>query len=60
LQKRIKKTSYNFYFFLTYKTLAIYMGILMIKISCSVAASARGKKEEIQNRSPSKERERGK
>jgi hypothetical protein len=36
-----------------------YMGILIIKISCSAATSARGKQEEIQKRSPSKEREEG-
>jgi hypothetical protein len=35
------------------------MGILILKISCSVATSARGKQEEIQKRSPSKEREEG-
>jgi hypothetical protein len=33
-----------------------YMGILIIKISCSVTTSARGKQEEIQKRSPRKER----
>jgi len=36
-----------------------YMGILIIKISCSAATSARGKQEEIQKRGPSKEREGG-
>jgi len=34
-----------------------YMGILIIKISCSVATSARGKQEEIQKRGTHKERE---
>ncbi len=35
------------------------MGMLIIKISCSVATSARGKQEEIQKRGTHKEREGG-
>jgi hypothetical protein len=55
LQKRKKKNTCNFYFFFTYKILAIHGNLY----SCSVATSARGKQEEIQKRGTHKEREGG-
>jgi hypothetical protein len=58
LQKRIKKIP-AISISSSHTKLLQYMGIFIIKISCSVATSARGKQEEIQNRGTHKEREGG-
>jgi len=58
LQKRIKKNLLQFTISSSRTKLLQYMGILILKISCSVATSARGKQEEIQ-KEESKQRERG-